>query len=85
MSISTTARARRFSPARLAAARQARGLRQREMGAAIGRALRHYQRIEYGDVNPTAAQLGQFADLLDVTIDSLYAIPEVEESARSDG
>jgi transcriptional regulator with XRE-family HTH domain len=77
--------ARRFSPARLAEARRARGLRQRDVSAAIDRALRHYQRIESGHVNPTAVQLGQLADLLDVTIDGLYAIAEEEGSTRSDG
>jgi transcriptional regulator with XRE-family HTH domain len=85
MNVRIMTRVRRFDPRRLAAARRKRGLAQREVSEAIGRALQHYQRIEYGAVNPTAAQLGQLADLLEVTIDSLYAIPDEEESARSDG
>ncbi len=67
-----------FSRARLAAARRAAKLTQREMGEAINRTLRHYQQIEYGTANPTAEQLGILAHTLGVTIDDLYAIPEGE-------
>lgn len=76
---------RRFSPARLAAARRQRGLKQREVAAALGHTLRFYQQLEYGEFKPTADHLGRLADILDVTIDGLYAIPDEEESARSDG
>lgn len=74
-----------FIPARLRAARRAAGVLQREMAAALDRDLRHYQRLESGEVNPTAGQLGQIAVLLDVTIDSLYAIPEEEARAPGKG
>lgn len=75
----------RFNPRRLAAARRNKKLRQRDVAAAIGRALRHYQRIESGDVGPTVAQLGQFKHLFDVTIDSLYTMPEEEECTPAQG
>ncbi len=78
-------RAPRFDPRRLAAARRAKGFTQLQTARAIERALRHYQRIESGEVGPTPAQLGQFAHLLDVTIDSLYATPEVEDSTLTPG
>jgi transcriptional regulator with XRE-family HTH domain len=70
-----------FSTARLVAARQAARLTQREMGQAINRALRHYQGIEYGTVNPTAEQLGLLAFALGVAIDDLYAIPQEGDTA----
>lgn len=70
---------RRFSPARLAAARRARGLKQREVAEHLGHTLRFYQQLEYGERGPSAEHLGVLADVLDVTIDGLYAIPEVEE------
>jgi transcriptional regulator with XRE-family HTH domain len=76
---------RRFSPARLAAARKARRLKQREVAERLGHTLRFYQQLEYGERSPTADHLPVLADLLDVTIDGLYAIPDEEESARSDG
>jgi transcriptional regulator with XRE-family HTH domain len=80
MSISTTARvpvAPAFSPARLAEARRAAGLRQREVAAAVRRDIRHYQRIESGHVSPTAALLGVLAMILAVRIDDLFELPEV--------
>lgn len=69
-----------FSPRRLRELRIAAGLRQREMADAIARETRHYQKIEAGEVNPTAVQLGQIAHALRVTIDSLYAMPDKGES-----
>jgi transcriptional regulator with XRE-family HTH domain len=76
MSTQTLERFRSFSPARLAAARRRSRLTQQATATAVGLFIRHYQKIEAGEVNPTAAQLGRFATLFRVTIDSLYAMPE---------
>lgn len=76
MDTMTAIRFRRFSPAALATARRRRGLTQQVTADRIGRLLRQYQRIEYGDIRPTADMLGALAAALDVTIDSLYAMPE---------
>lgn len=67
---------RAFDAVRLAAARNARGLKQREMAELIGRTLRQYQRIEAGEVDVPASLLIQLADVLSVTIDSLFAMPD---------
>lgn len=75
-----------FSPRRLAAARRAKGLRQREMAEALGLSfVQAYQRYEYGQHHPSTETLPQLADLLDVTIDSLFAIPEEEASQPGNG
>lgn len=73
--LETTAeiRRRKFVPERLADARRAAGLKQREAAEVIGRDIRQYQRIESGEVNPTLTQLGTLAATLGVTIDSLFA------------
>lgn len=67
---------RTFSPRRLADARRAKGLKQREMAERIGHFLQHYQRYEYGLRNPSTATLPKLADALGVTIDSLFTTPE---------
>lgn len=85
MNVITTRVRRRFSPSRLKSARERRGLTQREMSEAIVRDIRQYQRIEAGHMRPTPDQLAELADALEVTIDSLYAIPDEEGSTRSDG
>lgn len=70
-----------FSPARLKAAREARGLTQQATADALGVHIRHYQKIEADEVNPTAAQLGIFSAVFGVTIDSLYSMTREGDAA----
>jgi transcriptional regulator with XRE-family HTH domain len=72
----TIARFRSFSPARLKAAREARGLTLLTVATRVGISLRYYQRLEAGDRGPAMETLAAIADTLSVTIDSLYAMPE---------
>lgn len=65
-----------FSAYRLKTTREMRGMTQQATADALGVHIRHYQKIEAAEVNPTSLQLGIFSGLFGVTIDSLYAIPE---------
>lgn len=56
---------------RLSLLRQEKGLHQRDMAAQLDVTLRHYQRMEHGDVNLSATTLCALADYFGVTTDYL--------------
>ena len=56
---------------RLKPLRKSRGLTQMEMGKLLNCTDRHYQKIEYGQVNLTATTLIFLADFFHVTTDYL--------------
>lgn len=51
--------------------RKERRVYQREMGELLKVTLRHYQRLERGEINVTAATLCRLADYFGVTTDYL--------------
>ena len=57
--------------ARLKALRKERRIYQREMGELLGVTLRHYQKIEYGQINVPATTVIFLADYFGVTADYL--------------
>ena len=56
---------------RLKALRKERNMRQVDMAALLECTDRHYQRIEYGDINIPALTLVKLADYFNVTTDYL--------------
>ena len=56
---------------RLKALRKERNMRQVDMAALLECTVRHYQRIEYGDINIPALTLIKLADYFNVTTDYL--------------
>ncbi len=56
---------------RLKALRKERNMRQVDMAALLECTDRHYQRIEYGDINIPALTLIKLADYFNVTTDYL--------------
>ena len=56
---------------RLKPLRKSRGLTQMEMGKLLNCTDRHYQKIEYGQVNLPATTLSFLADFFHVTTDYL--------------
>ena len=56
---------------RLKALRKERRIYQREMGELLGVTLRHYQKIEYGQINVPATTVILLADYFGVSADYL--------------
>lgn len=56
---------------RLRELRIERKLSQRELGELLGKTLRHYQKIEYGEVNVPTLTLCALADFYGVSLDYL--------------
>ena len=56
---------------RLRELRIERKLSQRELGELLGKTLRHYQKIEYGEVNVPTLTLCVLADFYGVSLDYL--------------
>lgn len=56
---------------RLKELRKAKGMKQREMAAAMSMQLRQYQRYEYGEIGYPLEVLNFFADYFGVTTDYL--------------
>ena len=63
--------------ARLKELRKERRIYQREMGELLGVTLRHYQKIEKGEINISALMLCALADHFGVTTD--YLLGRCEE------
>lgn len=61
---------------RLAALRKERRLRQADMAEMLGMTIRHYQRMEYGEVNVPALTLCTLADYFGVTTEYLLGRSE---------
>ncbi|MCI9332599.1 MAG: helix-turn-helix transcriptional regulator [Oscillibacter sp.] len=61
---------------RLKALRKERRIYQREMGELLGITLRHYQKIEYGEINISALTLCTLADYFGVSTDYLLGRSE---------
>ncbi|WP_300138258.1 helix-turn-helix transcriptional regulator [uncultured Oscillibacter sp.] len=62
---------------RLSLLRQEKGLHQKDMAAHLDVTLRHYQRMEHGDVNLSATTLCGLADYFGVTTDYLLGRSDV--------
>lgn len=56
---------------RLKQLRAEKGKKQTEMAAFIGKGSRHYQKMEYGEVNVPALTLIKLADFFEVSLDYL--------------
>lgn len=61
---------------RLAELRKERHLRQADMAEMLGMTIRHYQRMEYGEVNVPALTLCAIADYFGVSADYLLGRSE---------
>lgn len=56
---------------RLKQLRREKGKKQTEMAAVVGKTERHYQKIEYGEINVSTLTLVQLADFFQVSLDYL--------------
>ena len=62
--------------ARIKELRKERKLKQREMAALLECTERHYQRIEYGQINVPSLDLVTLADYFDVSADYLLGLDD---------
>ena len=61
---------------RILALRREHGVLQLEIAAAIGVSLRTYQRVEYGDREPTASSIVALAKFYGVSTDYLLGVSD---------
>ena len=60
--------------------RQEKGLKQAEMAEFLGYILRHYQKVERGEINIPSLTLVKLADYFDVRLD--YLVGRSEDRRR---
>ena len=62
--------------------RKERGIKQKEMAQLLGCEVRHYQRIEYGEINIPSLMLKKLADHFGVSADYLLGRTDNPEVNR---